>query len=145
MADTQVKKRTFKKFTYGGVALESILDLPMDKLAEMFRCRARRKMNRETPIKHLSFLKKCRKAKAGVTQAGDKPKLVKTQARNILVVPEMIGSIVGIYNGKQYNQVEIKPEMIGHYVGEFSLTYKTVMHGRPGIGATHSSRFIPLK
>ena len=42
-------------------------------------------------------------------------------------------------------QVEIKPEMIGHYLGEFSLTYKPVRHGRPGIGATHSSRFIPLK
>lgn len=42
-------------------------------------------------------------------------------------------------------QVEIKPEMIGHYLGEFSVTYKPVKHGRPGIGATHSSRFIPLK
>ncbi|KAG0022767.1 ribosomal protein S15, partial [Entomortierella chlamydospora] len=44
-----------------------------------------------------------------------------------------------------FNQVEIKPEMIGHYLGEFSITYKPVKHGRPGIGATHSSRFIPLK
>lgn len=42
-------------------------------------------------------------------------------------------------------QVEIKAEMIGHYLGEFSLSYKPVKHGRPGIGATHSSRFIPLK
>ncbi|GAM24406.1 hypothetical protein SAMD00019534_075810 [Acytostelium subglobosum LB1] len=145
MADTQVKKRTFKKFTYNGIALESLLDLKEQQLAKIFRCRQRRKLNRDTPIKHVSFLKKCRKAKAGVSQAGDKPKLVKTHARNILIVPEMIGSVVGIYNGKQYNQVEIKPEMIGHYLGEFSLTYKTVMHGRPGIGATHSSRFIPLK
>jgi hypothetical protein len=43
-----------------------------------------------------------------------------------------------------FNQVEIKPEMIGHYLAEFSLSYKPVKHGRPGIGATHSSRFIPL-
>lgn len=43
------------------------------------------------------------------------------------------------------SQVEVKPEMIGHYLGEFSLSYKPVKHGRPGIGATHSSRFIPLK
>lgn len=42
-------------------------------------------------------------------------------------------------------QVEVKPEMIGFYLGEFSLSYKPVKHGRPGIGATHSSRFIPLK
>ena len=33
---------------------------------------------------------------------------VKTHLRNMVVVPEMIGSIVGVYNGKTYNQVEIK-------------------------------------
>lgn len=42
-------------------------------------------------------------------------------------------------------QVEVKPEMIGHYLAEFSISYKPVKHGRPGIGSTHSSRFIPLK
>ena len=39
----------------------------------------------------------------------------------------------------------VKPEMIGHYLGEFSITYKPVRHGRPGVGSTNSSRFIPLK
>ncbi|KAK4434076.1 40S ribosomal protein S15 [Sesamum alatum] len=57
----------------------------------------------------------------------------------------MIGSVLGVYNGKTFNPVEIKPEMIGHYLAEFSISYKPVKHGRPGIGATHSSRFIPLK
>lgn len=42
-------------------------------------------------------------------------------------------------------QVEVKPDMIGHYLAEFSISYKPVKHGKPGIGATHSSRFIPLK
>jgi len=85
-----------------------------------------------------------RKAKknAGV---GEKPASIKTHLRNMIIVPEMIGSNVGVYNGKLFNQIEIKPDMIGHYLGEFSLTYKPVKHGRPGIGATHSSRFIPLK
>lgn len=32
--------------------------------------------------------------------------------------------------------------MVGFYLGEFSITYKPVRHGRPGIGATHSSRFV---
>lgn len=48
------------------------------------------------------------------------------------------------YTGKSMNGVEIKPEMVGHYLGEFSITYKPVRHGRPGIGSTNSSRFIPL-
>lgn len=77
--------------------------------------------------------------------AGEKPEPVRTHLRNMIIVPEMIGSIIGVYNGKTFNQVEIKPEMIGHYLAEFSISYKPVKHGRPGIGATHSSRFIPLK
>ena len=39
----------------------------------------------------------------------------------------------------------LQPEMVGHYLGEFSITYKPVSHGRAGIGATKSSRFVPLK
>ncbi|KAJ6847802.1 40S ribosomal protein S15-like isoform X1 [Iris pallida] len=91
----------------------------------------------------MALIKKLRKAKKDAP-AGEKPEPVRTHLRKI-IVPEMIGSIIGVYNGKTYNQVEIKPEMIGHYFAEFSISYKPVKHGRPGIGATHSSRFIPLK
>ncbi len=56
----------------------------------------------------------------------------------------MIGSVVGVYNGKAYTQVEIKPDMTGHYLGEFSITYKPIFHGRPGMGSTATSRFVPL-
>merc|ERR1712098_331362 len=56
----------------------------------------------------------------------EKPDVVKTHLRNMIVVPEMTGSIVGVYNGKVFTQVEIKPEMIGHYLGEFSISYKPV-------------------
>jgi small subunit ribosomal protein S15e len=76
---------------------------------------------------------------------GEKPATVRTHLRNMIIVPEMIGSVIGVYNGKTFNQVEIKPEMIGHYLAEFSISYKPVKHGRPGIGSTNSSRFIPLK
>ncbi|CAI7917742.1 unnamed protein product, partial [Closterium sp. NIES-54] len=78
-------------------------------------------------------------------EEGEKPEAVRTHLRDMIIVPEMIGSVIGVYNGRVFNQIEIKPEMIGHYLAEFSLSYKPVKHGRPGIGATHSSRFIPLK
>ncbi len=61
------------------------------------------------------------------------------------MLSEMVGSVVGIYSGKVFNTVEIRPEMIGKYLAEFSISYKPTLHGRPGLGATHSSRFIPLK
>ncbi|KAL1787847.1 40S ribosomal protein S15, partial [Sigmodon hispidus] len=59
--------------------------------------------------------------------------LVKTHLRDMIILPEMIGSKVGVYKDKTFNQVEIKPEMIGHYLGQFSITYKPVKHGWPGI------------
>ena len=38
----------------------------------------------------------------------EKPACIKTHMRNMLILPEMIGSVVGIHNGKTFNQVEIK-------------------------------------
>ena len=76
---------------------------------------------------------------------GEKPAPIKTHLRNMVIIPEMIGSVIGVYNGKVFLPVEVKAEMIGHYLGEFSICYKPTLHGRPGLGATHSSRFIPLK
>merc|ERR1712080_501258 len=129
------QRRTFRKYTYRGVDLDQLLDMKNEQLMELFSSAVRRKMN---------LLKKLRKVKKA-TAALEKPEVVKTHLRNMIILPEMVGSIVGVYNGKTFNQVEIKPEMIGHFLKEFSICYKPVKHGRPGIGATHSSRFIPLK
>jgi small subunit ribosomal protein S15e len=153
MADTEVetqdamdkkKKRAFRKYTYRGVDLDQLLDMSNEQLMPMFNSRVRRRFTRGLKRKPMALIKRLRKAKKNAP-AMEKPECIKTHLRDMVIVPEMIGSIVGVYNGKTYNQVEIKPEMIGHYLAEFSITYKPVKHGRPGIGATHSSRFIPLK
>ncbi|CAH1427012.1 unnamed protein product [Lactuca virosa] len=133
------KKRTFKKFSFRGVDLDALLDMSTDELVKLFTARARRRFQRGLKRKPMALIKKLRKAKREAP-AGEKPELVKTHLRNMIIVPEMIGSVVGVYNGKTFNQIEIKPEMIGHYLAEFSISYKPVKHGRPGIGATHSSR-----
>ncbi|KAF2353717.1 Ribosomal protein S19/S15 [Trinorchestia longiramus] len=145
MVEGQPKKdRVFKKFTYRGVDLDQLLDMSTEQLMELFSSRQRRRLNRGLKRKHVAFLKRLRKAKKECP-AFEKPAVVKTHLRNMIVLPEMVGSIVGVYNGKTFVEVEIKAEMIGHYLAEFSVSYKPVKHGRPGIGATHSSRFIPLK
>merc|ERR1712099_181210 len=101
--------------------------------------RMRRKFSRGIKRKPIALLKKLRKAKRE-TAYGEKPEPVKTHLRNMVIVPEMIGSVVGVYNGKQFINVEVKPDMIGHYLAEFSITYKPIKHGRGGAGG-----FIPLK
>lgn len=108
------------------------------------KARARRRFSRGLKRKPMALIKKLRNAKKDCS-VGEKPPTVKTHLRNMIIMPEMIGSVVGVYNGKIFVTVEIKGEMVGTYLGEYSITYKPVRHGRPGIGATHSSRFIPLK
>ncbi|CAG8751625.1 4624_t:CDS:2, partial [Dentiscutata heterogama] len=108
------KKRTFKKFSYRGVDLDQLLDLSSEQLTDLVHARARRRFQRGL------------KPKKEAPQ-GDKPAVVKTHLRDMIIVPEMIGSVIGVYNGKTFNQ----PEMIGHYLAEFSITYKPVKHGRP--------------
>ncbi|KAH8920689.1 40S ribosomal protein S15 [Atractiella rhizophila] len=145
MADEATRKaRTFRKYSFRGVELDNLLDLSPEAFSDLVHARARRRFQRGLKRRPMGLIKKLRKAKKEAP-AGEKPDVVKTHLRDMIIVPEMIGSVIGIYNGKTFNSVEIKPEMTGHYLGEFSITYKPVKHGRPGIGATHSSRFIPLK
>jgi small subunit ribosomal protein S15e len=138
------KKRIFKKFTYRGVDLEKLLDMKPAEVIEMLPARLRRRFQRGLTRKHTTLLKKMRKAKRDVKPM-EKPTVIKTHLRNMPILPEMVGALVAVYNGKVFNIVEIRPEMIGKYLAEFSITYKPTLHGRPGLGATHSSRFIPLK
>ena len=79
------------------------------------------------------------------TPPNEKPEIVKTHLRIMIIVPESAGCIIGVYNGKHFGQLEIKSKMIGLYFSEFALSYKPVQHARPGNDATHSSRFILLK
>jgi len=138
------KKRQFKKFTYKGLELEKLLDLNQEELSAIVCARARRRMQRGLKRKPMALIKKLRKAKAAAGPL-DKPAIVKTHLRDMIIVPEMVGSTVAVYNGKVFNVVDVKADMVGYYLGEFSITYRPVRHGRPGIGSTNSSRFIPLK
>jgi small subunit ribosomal protein S15e len=143
-ADGGARKRSFKKFSFRGVDLKDLLELKVEDLSELVHARARRRLKHGLKSKPMGLMKKLRAAKLAAGP-NEKPAVVKTHLRNMIVVPEMIGSVVGVYNGKVFNQVEVKPEMVGHYLGEFSITYRPVAHKRPGAGATSSSRFIPLK
>ncbi|OIT07465.1 40s ribosomal protein s15 [Nicotiana attenuata] len=135
------RRELFKKFSYRGVDQDTLLNMSITDLVKLFPARPRRRFEKGLKKKPMALIKKLRKAKLEA-QVSEKPEVVR---KNMIIVPEMIGSVIGIYNGKTFNQIEVKPEMIGHYLAEFSISYKPVKHGRPGIGATHSSRFIPLK
>ena len=142
--DDLSKKQVFKKFTYRGNDLGKLLDMNMDEMSKQLRSRQRRRLRRKMGAKYGRFIKKLIEVKKE-TGPGEKPAAVKTHLRDCIVLPSMIQSVINIHNGKGYNSIEVKPEMIGYYLGEFAMTYKRVSHGKPGVGATHSSKFVPIK
>ena len=142
--DDLSKKQVFKKFNYRGKDIGKLLEMNMDEFSELLRSRQRRRLKRKMGAKYGRFIKKLLEVKAETAQ-GEKPAAVKTHLRDCIVLPSMVQSVINVHNGKGYNSIEVKPEMIGYYLGEFAMTYKRVSHGKPGVGATHSSKFVPIK
>ena len=140
----QNQKKTFKKSIYRGIELNNLLEYNMTVLVKMMKSRQRRRFAHGIHQRYDRLLKKVRKSKKECVY-GEKPKAVKTHLRNCIVLPEMVGSVIDVYGGKYWNSVEVKSDMIGHYLGEFSLTYKPIKHGKVGVGATRSSKFTSLK
>ena len=135
----QKQRRVLKVYTYRGMEIEPLLKLNNEQLMEQFPCRQRRRFTRGLKHKYSRLMMKIRNSKKNVP-VGEKPPAVKTHLRNAIIVPEMVGSIVGVYSGKVFTNVEIRFEMIGRYLGEFSMTYKLTRHGKPGVGATGGSK-----
>jgi len=66
---------------------------------QLVHARARRRFQRGLKKRPMGLIKKLRKAKKEAPP-NEKPAVVKTHLRDMIIVPEMIGSVVGIYNGK---------------------------------------------
>lgn len=96
------------------------------------------------PKAYATFIQRLLNAKKGCP-VGEKSKTINTHLRDCIVLASMVQSMINVHNGKGHTAVEVKPEMIGYYLGEFAMSYKRVMHGKPGVGATHSSKFVPIK
>jgi small subunit ribosomal protein S19 len=124
-----------KEFTYRGKTIEEFKKLSLNEIAQLLPSRQRRKIKRGFTDQHKILLKKLR--------ANEKN--IETHSRDMIILPEMVGSTIKIYNGKELMPVIIEPEMIGHYLGEFALTRKKVAHSAPGIGATRSSASLSVK
>jgi small subunit ribosomal protein S19 len=129
------------EFTYRGHTLEELQEMDVDEVAELLPARQRRSIERGLSVEKEKLLEDAREADPEET-ANDP---IRTHLRDMPIVPEMIGLTFAVHNGQSFERVEVEPEMLGHYLGEFQLTRKDVEHGQAGIGATRSSKFVPLK
>ncbi len=132
-----------KEFMYRGHTLSSLQGMSMDEFIDLLPSRQRRSLQRGLTPEQRILLEKIREAQEALKKGGDVT--IKTHVRDMIILPEMVGVKILVHNGQEFFPVEIKPEMIGHYLGEFAITNKPVRHGTPGIGASRSSMYVPLK
>jgi len=132
-----------KDFMYRGHSLDSLQAMSMDEFIGLLPSRQRRSLQRGLTPEQRILLEKLREAREAERQG--KEVAVKTHVRDLIILPEMVGLKVQVHNGKEFVAMTIRAEMIGHYLGEFAITNKPVRHGTPGIGASRSSMYVPLK
>src|SRR3972149_5971864 len=132
-----------REFMYRGHTLSSLQGMSMDEFIALLPSRQRRSLQRGLTPEQRILLEKMREAREA--QKKGKEVTIKTHVRDLVILPEMVGMKILVHNGKEFLPVEVKPEMIGHYFGEFAITNRPVRHGTPGIGASRSSMYVPLK
>jgi small subunit ribosomal protein S19 len=132
-AGSKLPKRK-EEFLYRGRKVADLAKMSVEELAGLLPARQRRTIKR-------GLVKDNKKLMTSLKNKDS----VRTHIRNMIVMPDMVGKNLEIYNGKSFEKVEVMPEMIGHFFGEFSLTRGRVQHGAAGVGATRSSKYVPLK
>ena len=133
----KVESRRKREFTFRGLTLPELQALSLEQFAKVASSRARRSIRRGFNSETTAFFERLTTTPV--------EKVVRTHCRDALILPAHVGRRVAVYNGKEFKEVEVRPEMVGHYYGEFSLTRRFEKHSGPGVGATRSSKFMPLK
>lgn len=128
-----------KKFDYRGIPLKDLEGMDAERWFGLFTARQRRSLSRGLSEGKRRLTREIRDSRGG----GSAP--VRTHVRDLIVLPYMVGARVAVFSGKEFREVAIVPEMIGRYLGEFVITNKRVNHGAPGVGASRSSLYVPLK
>ncbi len=129
-----------KEFRYRGKSVEELNSMSTEALLALLPSRARRSLNGGVSDEKRKILEDARAIKEGKLEGQ-----IKTHARDMVILPTMVGLTIGVHNGREFVALEVKPEMIGRYLGEYVITNKKVVHGTPGIGASRSSLYVPLK
>ena len=129
-----------REFTYRGLSQKELEGLSLDKLLKLFPARIRRSLTRGINDNKRKLIGEIKATKEGKLKTP-----INTHLRDLIILPFMIGTTVNVYSGKEFVPVTITSEMVSHYLGEYVITNKRVSHGAPGVGASRSSLYVPLK
>ncbi len=151
---SKISERRKKEFLWRGFSVDELKEIPLfpwgnhmdpgnedydpdaDCIANLMPSRPRRSLSR-------GLSPECEKLLMRVRASNGK--MVRTHCRGMYILPEMVGTTIGVHDGQNFVKLEITPPMIGHSLGEFAKTRKSVTHTGPGVGATRSSQHVALK
>ncbi|MDC0526907.1 30S ribosomal protein S19 [Euryarchaeota archaeon] len=131
-----IQVRRKKEFTYRGLTIDKLKELTFEDFMTLVPSRQRRTFRRGLSQQQAKL----------ITDSNNKPdKVIRTHRREMIIVPQFVGRTFAVHNGREFVSIEIMPEMIGLYFGELAPTRTSPTHTGPGVGATKSSKFMPLK
>ena len=133
-----------KEFKWKGLTEDELRKISLEEFIKLVPSKIRRSLRRGLTEQQKKLLEKIRK---------NPEKLHKTHARDMVILPEMIGAKIGVYIGGskagdksgKWKVITITPEMVGRRLGEFAIPIKRVEHSAPGIGASRGSKHIAVK
>merc|ERR1739838_230773 len=144
MAEKDKKARIFKVFNYKGFSLDELKVMPLTEFAKIIESKNRRHLLRGINKYENELLLQVdafHKAK----EAGQEPGPIKAMERTMIIVPSMAGVSIAVHCGNGFFPLDIKNEMIGKKLKDYVPTRAHCSHGRPGVGASTASKFVPLK
>ena len=142
---SKISERRKKEFKWRGYSMEELSEIPLYppeedpdavSIATLMPSRVKRSLARGLDEECEKLLDRIRNSNG---------KTIRTHCRGMYILPEMVGSTIGVHDGQKFVNLEIIPPMIGHSLGEFAKTRKSVTHTGPGGGATRSSQHVALK
>ena len=123
---------TKKQMTYRGKTVDELKTLEVREFAKYLTSRSRRML-----------LRQFQEVEKFITRAKnkiEKKKAIRTHKRDLIIVPELVGMKIHVYDGRNFVPVDVIGEMLGHRFGEFAPTRGKVKHGTAGIGSTKGSK-----
>jgi len=133
-----------REFKFKGYTPEQLQSMSIENLLPLLNSRQRRSLDKRVST-YMNDDKRKLREKLKLARDGKLKGQLRTHARDMIILPDMVGLTLHVHNGKEFFQVNIRHEMIGHYLGEYAITNKRVQHGTPGVGASRSSLYVPLK
>jgi small subunit ribosomal protein S19 len=133
-----------REFRFKGYAIEQLQMLSIETLLPLLNSRQRRSLDKRV-AHYMDDEKRKLREDIKLAREGKLHGQLKTHRRDMIILPDMVGLNISVHNGKEFSPFNIRKEMVGHYLGEYAITNRRVQHGAPGVGASRSSLYVPLK